>query len=273
MSKKHAIARMVAVGILASTVAAGGCGGEDEDDRPFQLVWSDEFDAPALDTTKWTIETGAGFGTQQKDFDTERPENLKVEGGNLVITARKEAFAGEAYTSGRMKSYGKFSRTYGRFEARMRLPYGQGMWPAFWLLGDDLEHAGWPGCGEIDVMENRGSERSTIHGSLHGPGYAGGDAYTQSFALAKGTTFSDDFHVFAIEWEPGTMRWYVDDALYQTRSAETMPRSKKWVFDRPFFMIVNLAVGGMYGGDPDESTPFPQQMLVDYIRVYSRGGE
>src|SRR5262249_594036 len=123
---------------------------------------------------------------------------------------------------------------------------------------------------EIDVMENRGADTTTIHGSIHGPGYSGGSAYTHAFKLQGSAAFSDDFHVFAVEWEKGVIRWYVDDALYQTRSADTLPRSKSWVFDSPFFMIVDLAVGGIYGGDPDDTTVFPQTMLVDYVRVYTR---
>jgi beta-glucanase (GH16 family) len=256
------IARLLPLALIAA------CGSSEPEPGPWTLVFSDEFDEGKLDTSTWTIETGSKFGTQQKDYD--RAENIAVKDGHLVITARKESFGGEDYTSGRMKTAGKLSRTYGRFEARMRLPHGQGMWPAFWLLGEDYVTKGWPECGEIDIMENRGSERSTVHGSIHGPGYSGGGAYTQGFTLAGGATFSDDFHVFAIEWEPKVIRWYVDGQLYQTRSAETMPRSKRWVFDRPFFMIVNLAVGGMFGGDPDESTVFPQSLEVDWVRVYAR---
>jgi beta-glucanase (GH16 family) len=264
------IAPIASIALLASTMSCASSASS-ADTRPWELVWSDEFDAPALDRSTWTIETGAGFGTQQRDYDTERPENVSVTGGNLVLTARQESYLGEAYTSGRIKSAGRFARTYGRFEARIRIPRGQGMWPAFWLLGSDIESAGWPGCGEIDVMESRGSEASTVHGSLHGPGYSGGAAYTGAFSL-DGGAFADDFHVFAVEWEPGVLRWYVDDHLYQTRTADTLSRKKEWVFDKPFFVILDLAVGGVYGGDPDASTPFPQSMLVDYVRVYARGG-
>ena len=274
MKAKRALAVLAsAIGVLstASTVSCGSSA-PPADARPWELVWSDEFDAAALDRSTWTIETGAGFGTQQRDYDTERPENVSVTGGNLVLTARQESYLGEAYTSGRIKSFGHFARTYGRFEARIRIPRGQGMWPAFWLLGSDIESAGWPGCGEIDVMENRGAEASTVHGSLHGPGYSGGGAYTEAFSLDGGGAFADEFHVFAVEWEPGVLRWYVDDRLYQTRTADTLSRKKEWVFDKPFFVILDLAVGGVYGGDPDASTPFPQSMLVDYVRVFARGG-
>ena len=266
---KRAVVGLVALAFTCASVVACS-GSQDQDTRPWKLTWSDEFDGASVDTTKWTIETGIAFGTQQKDFDTDRPENIALKDDMLVFTARKEAFQGNDYTSGRMKSAGKITRQFGRFEARLKIPRGQGMWPAFWLLGDDYDTAGWPACGEIDVMENRGADVTTVHGSIHGPGYFGGSSYTQAFKLDGTATFSDDFHVFAIEWEQGVIRWYVDDVLYQTRSADTLPRSKSWVFDRPFYMILDLAVGGQYGGDPDDTTVFPQTMLVDYVRIYER---
>lgn len=257
----------------AGTLAACGSSDQEGDTRPWKMIWNDEFDGASLDTSKWSVETGNSFGTGQKDFDTERAENIAFQNGNLMITARAEKYSGADYTSGRIRSYGKFSRAYGRYEARMRLPRGQGMWPAFWLLGDNWSTAGWPQCGEIDVMENKGAELSTVHGTMHGPGYSDGATYTKAFTLPNGASFTDDFHTFAIEWEPGQLRWYVDDALYQTRSSDTMPRSQTWVFDQPFFIIVDLAVGGVYGGDPDATTSFPQSLMVDYVRVYSRGGD
>ena len=269
---KRCVSGVAAIAICA--LSAVGCSSDPQGDtRPWEMVWADEFDGATLDDSKWKIDTGASFGTSQLDFDTTRPENIAVTGGNLVITARKESFSGQPYTSGRMETQGKFERTYGKFEVRLKMPHGQGMWPAFWLLGSDYDTAGWPGCGEIDVMENRGSELSTIHGSLHGPGYSGGGAFTEAYTLAGGAQFTDDFHTFGIEWEPGVLRWYVDGQLYQTRTSDTLARSKTWVFDdKSFFMILDLAVGGIYGGDPDANTPFPQQMLVDYVHVYARGG-
>ena len=276
---KYRVARVVSASIALSLaavvgVSVGGCSSDPQGDtRPYQLVWSDEFDGTALDDSKWTIETGSSFGTQQLDFDTARADNISVSGGNLVFTARKESYNGDPYTSGRMKTDGKFSRVCGRFEARLKMPKGIGMWPAFWLLGSDENTVPWPGCGEIDVMENRGSEPSTIHGSLHGPGYSGGGAFTESYTLPNGGVFSDDFHIFAVEWDAGELRWYVDDTLYQTRTSDTLARSKTWVFDdKAFFMILDLAIGGVYGPAPDATTVFPQTMLVDYVRVYARGG-
>jgi beta-glucanase (GH16 family) len=260
-------------GVVPALVAAlitGACGSSsDGDTRPYQLVWSDEFDGASLDATKWGIETGNSFGTGQQDYDTDRPENVSVANGSLVLTARKEPYSGQQYTSGRIASSGKLERQYGRFEARIKIPTGQGMWPAFWLLGSDYSQVGWPQCGEIDVMENRGADTTTVLGSLHAPG---GASYSQTFRLQGGARFDGDFHVFAVEWEPGTVRWYVDGSLYETRSADTLPRTQTWVFDHPFFVILDLAVGGSFGGDVQDATPFPQAMIVDYVRVYARGG-
>ncbi len=262
--------------LIASTFAAfvgvTACSSsEDANKGPWVLTWSDEFDGTTLDGSKWAHELGASFGTQQLDFDTDSTDNASLDGnGMLVITARKEQRGTNGYTSARLNSRGKFAQKYGRFEARMKLPTGQGMWPAFWLLGDDYDAAGWPGCGEIDIMENRGSEKTICHGSLHGPGFSGGDALTNRVTLPGNAVFADDFHLFAIEWEEGVVRFYVDTALYQTREVGKLARNDKWVFDHPFFIIVNLAVGGAFGGDPDASTVFPQSLLVDYVRVYSR---
>jgi beta-glucanase (GH16 family) len=262
--------RGTAAELFFALLGAAACSGSPSAPAPWQLMWSDEFDAAVLDTTKWSIQTGNSFGTGQADYDTARPENVALSGGNLVLTARSESYAGASFTSGRLDTSGKFSQKYGRFEARIRLPVGQGMWPAFWLLGDDFDQIGWPDCGEIDTMESRGADPTSIAGSLHGPG---GYTYSQAFSLAGGATFSADYHVFAIEWEPGVVRWYVDDDLYETRSADLFPRTQAWVFDHPFFVILDLAVGGNYGGPPDATTPFPQSMMVDYVRVYARPGE
>jgi beta-glucanase (GH16 family) len=253
--------------VALAFLALASCSSASSPPAPWKLVWSDEFNATSLDATKWSVDTGSDFGTGQQDYDTERSENIAVTGGNLALTARKESYQGSSFTSGRIESGTKFTQAYGRFEMRAKLPKGQGMWPAFWLLGNDYATSGWPGCGEIDIMECRGADPTTVHGSLHGPG---GDGYTQGYTLPGGGSFSDDFHVFALEWEPGAVRWYVDDALYETRTSDTFPRSQPWVFDHPFFVILDLAVGGQYGGDVDATTPFPQAMMVDYVRVYTR---
>lgn len=242
------------------------------------LTWSDEFngaDGSSPDPTKWLVESGGnGWGNDELEYYTPRRQNVRQENGNLVIEAIKEPYAGpdgvrREYTSARLKTQGRFRQRYGRFEARIQIPAGQGMWPAFWLLGDDFSTASWPQCGEIDIMESIGSEPSTILGSLHGPGYSDSNPLTTAYKLPRGR-FSDGFHVFAIEWEPQVVRFYVDDHLYATKTPEDLPPGKRWVYDHPFFVILNLAVGGNLPGSPDGSTVFPQRMLTDYVRVYSR---
>ncbi len=246
----------------------------------YELVWSDEFngaDGTAPDKSKWEVEVGADkWGNNELEYYTSRAENVQVRGGNLVITAQKEMYTGadgvkKNYTSGRLKTQGFFTQTFGRFEARFKIPAGQGMWPAFWMLGDDFTKVGWPGCGEIDIMENIGKEPGTVHASLHGPGTkARTSDFTAPFSLPTGESFADDFHVYAVEWEPGVLRFYVDENLYSTFRREEWPEGQKWVFDHPFFLILNLAVGGDWPGAPDETTKFPGQMLVDYVRVYKK---
>ena len=178
------------------------------------------------------------------------------------------------YTSARLKTQGLFSQAYGRFETRTKIPAGQGMWPAFWMLGNNITTAGWPTCGEIDIMENIGKEPGTVHGSLHGPGGPGTTSGTSDatsiFTLPAGQAFADDFHLFAVEWEPGVVRFYVDSNLYATFSESQWPAGSTWVFDHPFFIILNVAVGGNWPGSPDSTTVFPQPMLVDYVRVYTK---
>ncbi|MGD0528166.1 MAG: glycoside hydrolase family 16 protein [Polyangiaceae bacterium] len=248
--------------------ALAACSSKPPPAPDWQLSWSDEFTEGSLDATKWNVDTGDSFGTGQEDYDTPRPVNLSVSGGNLVLTARAESYQGASYTSARIETQGKFAQAYGRFEARIQIPAGQGLWPAFWLLGDDYASAGWPQCGELDIMEERGATPGTVLGSMHGPG---GDSYTAAFSLGGDASFSDDFHVFALEWEPGVARWYVDGQLYETQSADMLPASQTWVFDHPFFVILDLAVGGSFGGPITSATPMPQSMLVDYVRVYTNG--
>ncbi len=233
------------------------------------MVWNDEFDGTALDTTKWSFGIGSSFGTQQQDYDTDRPENVSVSGGKLALTAREESYMGSSYTSGRIQT-ATFSQTYGRFEASIQIPQGQGMWPAFWLLGANYATVSWPGCGEIDIMENRGGDPTTVLGSLHGPG---GNNATAGYQLPNSAPFDSASHQFAVEWEPGVVRWYVDGTLYETQTADTFPNSQPWVFDHPFIVILDLAVGGQFGGNVGPATVFPQSALVDYVRVYSRAGE
>jgi len=241
------------------------------------LSWSDEFNGAngsAPDPAKWIVESGGhGWGNDELECYTPRAKNARLENGNLVIEADREGFAcadgaRRTYTSARLKTQGRFSQKYGRFEARIRIPSGKGMWPAFWMLGDDFSTVGWPACGEIDVMENAGgTELSIIHGSLHGPGYSADHPLAAAYELPKGR-FSDGFHVFAVEWAPQAVRFFADGQLYATKTPADLPAGKPWVFNQPFFILLNLAVGGKMPGSPDDSTVFPQRMLVDYVRVY-----
>lgn len=242
------------------------------------LAWSDEFngaDGSLPDTSKWSIETGGnGWGNQELEYYTGRTKNIDVEHGHLVITARREDYTGKDgvsrhFTSARIKTQGRFAQVYGRFEARIRIPYGQGIWPAFWMLGNDIDQVGWPSCGEIDIMENIGREPSTVHGTVHGPGYSGDKGIGAPFTL-PGIRFADQYHLFAVEWEPNVIRFYVDKHLYATRTPAELPKGTRWVFSQPFFLILNVAVGGDWPGNPDSSATFPQRMLVDYVRVYRR---
>jgi beta-glucanase (GH16 family) len=273
--------------VLASALLLLSCGGGATLQPPptggFTLVWSDEFngaDGTSPDSSKWTFDTGIGgngWGNNELETYTNRTKNAQIMGGNLVITAVKETYADPSdgvmrnYTSARMKTEGLFNQAYGRFEARIKIPAGQGMWPAFWMLGNNISSVSWPKCGEIDIMENIGREPGTVHGSLHGPSTSAptSDA-TAPFSLPAGQKFSDDFHLYAVEWQPGTVTFFVDSNLYATFTQSQWPASGTWTFDHPFFIILNLAVGGNWPGSPDATTNFPQQMLVDYVRVYTK---
>jgi uncharacterized protein (TIGR03437 family) len=242
-------------------------------------TWSDEFSGSSLDSSKWVFEAGGnGWGNNESETYTSRPENLTVENGLLVIHALKENYSGtdgilKPYTSARIRTFGKFSQAYGRFEARIKIPFGQGIWPAFWMMGDDVNTADWPGCGELDIMENIGKEPTTVHGTAHGPGFSGPDSSGSSYSLPGNVRFADDFHVYSIEWEPTTVRWYVDSQLYKTLNKSDLRTGSKWVFDHNFFILLNLAVGGNWPGYPDNTTTFPQLMQVDYVRAYKAAGK
>jgi beta-glucanase (GH16 family) len=246
----------------------------------YTLVWSDEFNGPngsAPDPKKWVYETGGkGWGNKELECYTNRLQNAQIKGGNLVVTAAKESVTcsdgvSSNYTSARLKTQELFSQAYGRFEARIKIPAGQGIWPAFWMLGNDISFVGWPKCGEIDIMENIGKEPGTIHGSLHGPSTTAPTSdLTSIFSLPVGRNFADDFHLYAVEWEPGVVRFFVDSNLYATFQQSQWPSGGTWLFDHPFFLLLNVAVGGDWPGSPDNTTQFPQQMLVDYVRVYRK---
>ena len=266
---------MIAIAIVAvaQTVANKHSESSQQTSKSWKLVWSDEFnaaDGTAPDPTKWTYDLGAGgWGNQELETYTSSTANVQQKGGNLVITAIKSGTASSpSYTSARIKTQGLYHHGYGRIEARIKIPYGQGMWPAFWMLGNDIGTVGWPTCGEIDIMENIGKEPSTVHGTIHGPGYSGEKGIGSPFTLPNNRKFFDDFHIYAVEWEPNQIRFYVDDNLYATRTAAEIPAGAKWVYDHNFFILLNVAVGGGWPGNPDSTTTFPQQMLVDYVRVY-----
>ncbi|MGH1385286.1 glycoside hydrolase family 16 protein [Kordia sp.] len=233
------------------------------------IVLEDNFDVDgAPNPAIWGYDIGTGdngWGNNESQYYTDRPENVVVENGMLKITAIKEDFEGSGYTSARINTKGLYSRKYGRFEARIKLPWGQGIWPAFWLLGNNIDTVGWPQCGEIDIMEYRGQEPTIVHGSLHGPGYSGGNPITKSYELSN-DRFDTDFHVFGIEWGEGYVNFYVDDVLYNQITPADV--TGEWVYDHDFFIIMNLAVGGSFAGAPNANTVFPQTMLVDYVRVY-----
>lgn len=254
--------------LLLLCLALASCG-----DEPLEWVqvWSDEFEGPAgqlPDPQNWSFDVGTGWGNAQLEYDTARAENVSLDGqGHLAITAREESYSGADYTSGRIKTQGLFTVSRpARVEARIRLPRGTGIWPAFWMLGADFEQVGWPECGEIDIMEYRGQEPSVVLGSLHGPGYSGGNAISASFNLPA-EEFPGGFHVFSVQWENDRVVWEVDGLRYHTATRNSLPPGSRWVFDHPFFLILNVAVGGNFVGPPDSSTPFPQSMLVDWVRV------
>ncbi len=258
--------------VLALAVLPG-CS-DDEEMWEYELIWENEFEGPAgqlPDAENWTYDIGngrGGWGNAQLEYDTDKPENVSLDGnGNLAITAREESYEDFDYTSGRIKTQGLFEYARGRFEASIKLPIGQGIWPAFWLLGTDINTVGWPECGEIDIMEYRGQAPSIAQGAVHGPGYSGGGAIWRAFALT-GAGFNEDFHVFGVEWTKDRIVFYIDDKQYFSVTQADVANKGDWVFDHNFFIILNVAVGGNFVGDPDDTTVFPQTMLVDWVRVY-----
>jgi len=247
-----------------------------------ELVWSDEFDS--IDPETWTFETGGhGWGNQEFQYYTDGDNaqiefDEEVDSNVLVIEARAEnpeghqcSFSSQGggtceYTSSRMISMGKQEFQYGRMEARIKLPSTQGLWPAFWMMGNDFQQVGWPNNGEIDIMEHVGFEPNTSHGALHGPGYSGNTPFSGSFNL--GEPADANYRVYAVEWTQDSISWYVDDNNFFNVSRSEVEQFGNWVFDHPFFFLMNIAVGGTWPGSPDETSSFPQRMYVDYIRVY-----
>ena len=269
------------IGALLAVVVLSVQGSSQADATKWKLTWSDEFnaeDGTAPDSAKWSFDFGGeGWGNKELESYTSRPVNVQQKGGNLVITAQKEDYTGKdgvarPYTSARIKTKGLFSQAYGRVEARMQLPLGKGIWPAFWMLGDDIGTAGWPKAGEIDIMENIG-EAGRVYSTLHGPEYSGAKGISAKYDLPAGEVVNTGFHVYAVEWSPNNIRFYFDDKLIVERTPADLPAGAKWVYDHPFFVILNVAVGGLWPGNPDETTAFPQRMLVDYVRVYKPAKE
>ncbi|MBN2184418.1 MAG: glycoside hydrolase family 16 protein [Candidatus Krumholzibacteriota bacterium] len=269
-------AKIILISALIAPFYLSGC--SKEESLKWTLTFEDEFEGAAgesPDPSVWSFDIGTDWGNDQLEYDTDRPENVSLDGyGHLEITAEEESeklaeFEFCDYTSGRIKTLGTFEQTYGRFEARIKLPVGAGIWPAFWLLGsniDDVVPVEWPECGEIDIMEYRGQEPNILYGSLHGPGYYGGTAISRRLVLDY--PLNAEYHVFSIAWSNNKITWMIDEVPYLTVTPADLPPDAQWVFNHPFFIILNVAVGGNFVGDPDESTKFPQKMLVDWVRVY-----
>ncbi len=232
----------------------------------YQLVWFDEFSNATIDAANWTHETGgSGWGNNELEYYTNRNVNSYIENGSLIIEAKKESYGGKNYTSARMITKGKKYFTYGKIEARIKLPYGQGIWPAFWLLGENISTVGWPKCGEIDIMEliGGGANDKKVYGTVHweSNGHA---SYGGNYSLGTGI-FADNYHVFTIVWNTKSIQWFVDGSKYVT--IDITPAGLA-AFHKNQFIILNLAVGGNWPGNPDATTIFPQKMYVDYVRVY-----
>jgi beta-glucanase (GH16 family) len=232
----------------------------------WQLVWSDEFNQPdgsAPDPTKWGYQTGGGgWGNGELENYTSRTNNARIVGGQLVIEADKENYGGNSYTSARLLTQGKWSWTYGRIEASIKIPRGQGIWPAFWMLGIN---GGWPGCGEIDIMENIGkvSDQGTEHGTIHGPqnggDYNGGAGVTGTYTLPGGAALADGFHVYAVQWTTNQIQWFVDSNLFFTVTPASLPSGGTWVFTQPEYILLNIAVGGGWPVIPMAPPFFPSR--------------
>jgi beta-glucanase (GH16 family) len=249
----------------------------------WRLVWSDEFNGDAIDPAHWAFDVGSGppypgWGNHELEYYTSRPENAFVTNGILHIVARRESYHGASYTSAKLKTYKLFSHRYGRFEFRARLPQGRGYWPALWLMPEEAAYGGWPASGEIDIVENRGSNPTNILGTIHFGGRYPHNAHSHgpSFDFPPGDSAAN-FHLYSLEWSSDSIRWYVDTHLFETQTSwwsssnatnTSLRNPYPAPFDRPFYIIMNLAIGGDFGGNPDATTVFPGEMEVDYVRVY-----
>jgi beta-glucanase (GH16 family) len=263
----------------------GGGGGTDNypnlDGNSWSLAWNDEFDAGSIDTSNWSFETGGGcgqggrlntgcsWGNNEEQYYTDG-DNAWVQNERLIIEAREETAPNgiNPYTSARLNTAGTFEQQHGRVEVRARLPETQGLWPAIWMLGHDIGSVGWPNCGEVDIMELTGDNTTTVHGTVHGPGYSGGGGITSAYS---GPDFSNGFHDFQIAWYPDRIKWFVDGNHYHTVTRTQVENAgNNWVFNDQFFIILNVAVGGTLPGYPDSTTQFPQRMEVEHVRVYDQ---
>ncbi|MGL4550149.1 MAG: glycoside hydrolase family 16 protein [Gemmataceae bacterium] len=297
--------RLLSLALLAAVCAAPAVFPRGPDAR-WKLAWSDEFEGKDIDRAKWDFDLGNGFydydakvwisgwGNGELQYYTREPENASVRDGRLVLRAVKESLNGCGYTSAKLKTLKRdgtalFAPTYGRIEVRAKLPTGQGVWPAIWMLPQDEKYGGWASSGEIDILEARGQKPNEVLGTLHfGSRWPANAEASATYKLPAGGTIAD-WHVYALEWEPGEIRWYVDDKLAATQSSwwssskseagkGARPAKESdlnpWPapFDRPFYLILNLAVGGKFVGNPDRSTPFPAEMLVEYVRAYEKVG-
>lgn len=269
-------APLLLAGLLLSGCAEDGL---DLTGERWDLVWRDEFrgdDNVSPDSTRWGYDIGngdGGWGNNEHQYYTDRVDNARQNGeGFLIITGRRERYVGDdgeeyAWTSARLKTQDTFSFAYGRVEARIKLPAGAGLWPAMWMLGSDIEEVPWPGCGEIDIMENFAYTTGAVSGTIHGPGYSGGASFGGDYAFPEGEDITG-FHVYRLEWDPDHIAWYVDDVLYHTAHPGSVVGP--WVFDHPFFLMLNLAIGGNPVVGPDDTTPDTNEMVVDWVRVYQR---
>jgi beta-glucanase (GH16 family) len=244
----------------------------------FELVWNDEFDGDTIDPANWTFDIGGwGWGNGEAQYYTDRPDNARVQNGMLVIGARQEKYEDSYYTSARLKTQGLREFQYGRFEARLKVPEGAGLWPAFWMLGAGFERdeedpirSNWPSAGEIDIMEHVGREPDLILGTIHGPGYSGSGGL--SFWNRREYPIADDWHTYAVDWDYNGIRWFYDGEQYAEAKRDIVG-DREWVFDQPFFILLNLAVGGMFPGPIGLDVEFPKHYYVDYVRVYQPVGD
>lgn len=241
----------------------------------YSLVWSDEFDGPEIDRDNWTFDIGGwGWGNGEAQYYTDRAENARIQDGVLVVEARFERYEGAYYTSARLKSEGLQEFQYGYIEARAKVPAGAGLWPAFWMLGTTFERdeanpidSNWPQAGEIDIMEYVGREPNITYGTIHGPGYAGAGGLGKWNRQEQ--PIADDWHTYAIEWDESGIRWFFDSEQFGELGRDAVG-DREWVFDQPFFLLLNLALGGTFPGPIGLDVEFPKLFLVDHVRVYQR---